>query len=89
MRYVIKDADGGYYSDNKIVRSEDRIEVVNGAKTVVTHAMLKPIFKGREKNDALKYHDAQSPLDMMTHVDLDDPDAFKGAVVEEFPFDAY
>lgn len=90
MRYVIKGPDGGYYDDNEIVGSTDVIEKdASGNKSVHARATIKPLFNGRAPNDALKYHEKQAATDMMTNGALDDANAFAGATIEEFPFDAY
>lgn len=90
MRYVIQGPDGGYYDDNEIVGSVDVIEKdASGNKSVHARATIKPTFNGRTKNDALKYHDKDSALSMMTNEALDDAKAFDGATVVDFPFDAY
>lgn len=90
MRYVIKGPDGGYYCDNEIVGSRDCIEKdATGNKVVHSRPLIQPIFKGREPNDACKYHEKQAALDMFTNEFLADPKAFDGAEVIEFPFDGY
>ena len=90
MRYVIKGPNGLYYNDNKVLRSEDEIQKdAQGNKSVGQRMIIEPVFKGAEKNDALKYGDEASATAMLTHPDLDDAQAFAGAVVEEFPFDGY
>lgn len=90
MRYVIKGPDGGYYTECKIVGSRDCIESDGtGSKFVHARPLIEPIFKGREPNDASKFHEKQAALDMLTNEFLADPKAFDGAEVVEFPFDGY
>lgn len=98
MRYVIKGASGGYYTECEIVGTRDCIEQDGtGNKFVHARHILNPKFDGREPNDASKFHEKQAAIDMTKNAFLanpkDFPDlkiaTFDGSEIVEFPFAGY
>lgn len=83
QRFVIKHPSGTFFSHCDVDGSVDEIQVVNGAKEVVTRKLLAPKFIG----GASKFDTAEDAAAMMKHPDINpsptnQDDHFNGCTVE-------
>ena len=87
MRYVIKNAEGRYFSGCNVPETTYTPMPANPT-VAVPRSMLAPQFDTVILFGAVKYETAADARDMLTHADLLDPAAFAGCDVLEVEFDS-